>query len=61
MGDDGAKAMERLYSLGGQTIVESEETAVINGMPKEVIKRGAAGVVAPADEIADEIIAAVKR
>ena len=61
MGDDGAKAMERLYALGGQTIAESEQTAVIYGMPKEVIKKGAARVVAPAGEIADEIIEAVKK
>ena len=61
MGDDGAKAMERLNALGGVTIAESEETAVIYGMPKEVIERGAARIVAPAGEIADRIVKAVKR
>jgi len=61
MGDDGAKAMERLYRLGGETITESKETAVIYGMPKEVIKRNAARVVAPSGEIAEEIVQALRR
>ena len=60
MGDDGAGAMERLYELGGATIAESEETAVIFGMPAEVIARGAAQSVAPAGQIAACIAKAVK-
>ena len=61
MGDDGANAMERLHEMGGETIAESEQTAVIYGMPREVIKRGAARVVAPVAEIAERIVQAVKR
>ena len=61
MGSDGASAMERLYKLGGETIAESEDTAVIYGMPKEVISRGAARIVAPSFEIADAIADAVDR
>lgn len=61
MGNDGASAMERLYKLGGETIAESEETAVIYGMPKEVFIRGAARVIAPSFEIADTITEAVER
>ena len=37
MGSDGAPAMERLHRLGAETIAESEETAVIHGMPEAVI------------------------
>ena len=61
MGDDGANAMERLHELGGQTIAESEQTAVIYGMPREAIERGAAGIVAPAPEIAARIMQVLKR
>ncbi len=60
MGNDGTQEMERLYKLGGTTIAESEETAVIYGMPKEVISRGVAKTIAPAYEIAQKIIEAVK-
>ncbi|MBF0469281.1 MAG: chemotaxis-specific protein-glutamate methyltransferase CheB [Desulfamplus sp.] len=55
MGDDGADAISRLYNKKGHTIAESEATAVIYGMPKEVIVRGVAAVVAPSHEIAQKI------
>ena len=60
MGDDGARAMQRLHELGGRTIAESEETAIVFGMPAAAIARGAARVVAPADDIADRIVRAVR-
>jgi len=56
---DGSQAMERLYNLGGETIVESKETAVIFGMPQDVIKKNAAKIIAPAHEIANKIQGAV--
>ena len=59
MGDDGADAMVRIRELGGRTIAESEETAIVFGMPKEAIERGGADVVVPSWDIADEIIGAV--
>jgi two-component system chemotaxis response regulator CheB len=52
MGDDGAAEMADLRRAGGRTIAESEETAVIFGMPKELIDRGGATRVAPAHRIA---------
>jgi len=61
MGNDGVNAMERLFAMGGETIAESEESAVLYGMPKEVIERGAAKIVAPAGRIAEQIVKAVKR
>jgi two-component system chemotaxis response regulator CheB len=60
MGDDGARAMARLHSLGGITIAESEESAVIFGMPKEVITRGAARIVAHSRDMATIITRAVR-
>lgn len=60
MGDDGADAMVNITKAGGITIAESEESAVVFGMPREAIERGGAKIVAPAWNIADEIIKAVK-
>ncbi|VAW35298.1 Chemotaxis response regulator protein-glutamate methylesterase CheB, partial [hydrothermal vent metagenome] len=59
MGDDGADMMVKITEAGGQTIAESEETAIVFGMPNEAILRGGANVVAPSWDIAGEIIKAV--
>jgi two-component system chemotaxis response regulator CheB len=61
MGSDGADGMVRIRQAGGFTIAESEETAVVFGMPREAIERGGAQVVAPAPKIADHIVAALRR
>jgi two-component system chemotaxis response regulator CheB len=57
MGNDGAAAMTRLRAEGGRTIAEAEETAVVWGMPGELVKAGGAEVVAPVDEIAAQLLA----
>jgi two-component system, chemotaxis family, protein-glutamate methylesterase/glutaminase len=51
MGDDGATEMCRLRSLGGRTVAESQETAVVWGMPGELVRRDGADLVLPLDEI----------
>ena len=56
MGNDGASTMARLRALGGQTIAESEETAVVWGMPGELVRAGGAGNVAPLDQIAGRLM-----
>jgi two-component system chemotaxis response regulator CheB len=56
MGDDGAKEMANLKLAGGHTIAESEESAVVNGMPRELIERGGADIVLPAEQIAAQLI-----
>ena len=55
MGYDGAAAMAELRRRGGHTVAESEETAVVFGMPKELIARGGAEVVLPVDRIAAQL------
>ncbi len=47
MGNDGAEAMALIHEQGGRTIAEAEETAVVWGMPGELIKAGGADFVAP--------------
>lgn len=55
MGHDGAQAMTELRKAGGRTIAESDETAVIFGMPAELIKRGGAECILPSGKIAQQI------
>jgi two-component system chemotaxis response regulator CheB len=55
MGDDGADAMAKLRTRGGRTIAEAEETAVVWGMPGELVRRGGASLVLPLDRISDQI------
>jgi two-component system chemotaxis response regulator CheB len=57
MGADGAESMARLLAEGGDTIAESEETAVVWGMPGELVRRGGAGAVEPLDRIAGRLLA----
>ena len=53
MGYDGAAAMTRVRQEGGQTIAEAEDTAVVWGMPGELVRAGGADFVEPLDRIAD--------
>jgi len=55
MGYDGADAFAEIKKRGGRTIAESEASAVVFGMPAELIKRGGAGVVLPAEKVAQQI------
>jgi two-component system chemotaxis response regulator CheB len=55
MGDDGRLGAQAIRASGGRVIAESEETAVIFGMPQQVIRSGAADLVLPLDEIARAI------
>jgi two-component system chemotaxis response regulator CheB len=56
MGNDGAKAMTALRAAGGRTIAEAEETAVVWGMPGELVKAGGADQVLPLDAIAGGVL-----
>ncbi len=55
MGHDGAEAMAELHRRGGRTIAESEETAVVFGMPRELIERGGADAVLARERIAERL------
>jgi two-component system chemotaxis response regulator CheB len=56
MGNDGAEAMTLLQSKGGRTIAEAEETAVVWGMPGELVKAGGADFVVPLPDIAAQLL-----
>jgi two-component system chemotaxis response regulator CheB len=55
MGNDGAQAMTELHQRGGVTVAEAESTAVIWGMPGELVKAGGADWVLPLPNIADRL------
>jgi two-component system chemotaxis response regulator CheB len=57
MGNDGAAAMATLRQQGGRTIAESEETAVVWGMPRELVEAGGADWVEPLHRIAERLLA----
>jgi two-component system, chemotaxis family, protein-glutamate methylesterase/glutaminase len=55
MGNDGASAMSRLHAAGGRTIAESADTAIVFGMPQELIERRGASMVLPCTGIAAQL------
>lgn len=55
MGDDGVDALCELHALGGLTVAESQETAVVFGMPGELIRRRGATKVLPIQAIAAQL------
>ncbi len=56
MGYDGADAFAEIKKQGGRTIAESEDSAVVFGMPKELIERGGATLVLPVHKIATQLV-----
>ncbi|MFO1368084.1 MAG: chemotaxis response regulator protein-glutamate methylesterase [Marinagarivorans sp.] len=56
MGHDGADAFAEIHRRGGRTIAESEESAVVYGMPAELVARRGAQMILPAEQIANQLI-----
>jgi two-component system chemotaxis response regulator CheB len=52
--------MTTIRAAGGRTIAESEETAIVFGMPKAAIERGGAEFILPAYAIGAKIVALVR-
>jgi len=61
MGYDGADGFAAIKKAGGRTIAESEETAVVFGMPAVLIDRGGATLVVPLDKVATQVKAWANR
>ncbi|HLL54825.1 MAG TPA: chemotaxis-specific protein-glutamate methyltransferase CheB [Myxococcaceae bacterium] len=51
MGSDGAEGMSAIKIVGGRTIVQSEESCVVYGMPGAAVARNAVDHVVHADEL----------
>lgn len=60
MGSDGVDGARILKEKGGWLIAQSEATCVVYGMPKAVVDAGLADQIVDADDIAEQIVAAVK-
>ncbi len=56
MGKDGAEGVRAIRQRNGQCLAESEQSAVIFGMPQEAIRTGAVDKVLPLGGMADEIV-----
>ena len=56
MGRDGAEGLVRLRELGGRTMVQSEETCVVFGMPGTALQMGAAEVVLRPSGLAEALV-----
>jgi two-component system chemotaxis response regulator CheB len=56
MGNDGSKGIRTVKEQGGYVIAESEETAVVYGMPREALATGVVDQAVPLHEVAREIL-----
>jgi two-component system chemotaxis response regulator CheB len=61
MGSDGSDAFAEIKRRGGRTIAESEASAVVYGMPAELVKKGGASQVLPVQKIAPNVMALAGR
>jgi two-component system, chemotaxis family, protein-glutamate methylesterase/glutaminase len=61
MGDDGAEALAMMRAKGGVTVAEAEETAIVWGMPGELVRIGGAAYVLPLPSIAQRLEKLVPR
>jgi two-component system chemotaxis response regulator CheB len=55
MGDDGVEGAKAIRAAGGTVIAESQETAVVYGMPQAIVRAGLANKVLPLAQIAELI------
>jgi two-component system chemotaxis response regulator CheB len=53
MGDDGVEGARLIRDAGGVVVAESQETAVVNGMPGAAVRAGVASQVLPLPQIGD--------
>ncbi|MDA8429489.1 MAG: chemotaxis response regulator protein-glutamate methylesterase [Geobacteraceae bacterium] len=56
MGNDGSKGVQVVHKQGGYVIAESDETAVVYGMPREAVATGRVDRVVPLHRIPREIL-----
>lgn len=56
MGNDGSKGIRAIKDCGGYVIAESEETAVVYGMPREAVATGVVDQIVPLHRVSSELI-----
>jgi two-component system, chemotaxis family, protein-glutamate methylesterase/glutaminase len=55
MGYDGSDAFAEMKKRGGRTIAESEESAIVYGMPAELVAKGGASLILPVERVASQV------
>jgi two-component system chemotaxis response regulator CheB len=55
MGYDGSDAFAEIKRRGGRTIAESEDSAVVYGMPAELVAKGGASLILAAEKVAAQL------
>lgn len=55
-GSDGSRGIRDVHEAGGLVIVQSEETAKFNGMPRSAIETGVVDLVVPPEAIPDALL-----
>ncbi|MFI5304135.1 MAG: chemotaxis response regulator protein-glutamate methylesterase [Nitrospiria bacterium] len=56
MGNDGTEGIKKIKNQGGLTLAESEETAVVYGMPRVPAQMGLIDRIFPINQMADQLI-----
>jgi two-component system chemotaxis response regulator CheB len=56
MGNNGVDGIRKLHDRGGIVIAQDEESCVVYGMPRAVVKAGLADHVSPIENVVSEII-----
>jgi two-component system chemotaxis response regulator CheB len=56
MGKDGMSGFQKIKEMGGVTVVQDEESAVVYGMPGQALNRGLVDKVLSPAEVSEEII-----
>lgn len=59
MGSDGAEGVRAVKSRGGTVLAESEESAIVYGMPREAVATGCVDKIVTLDNVAGEIMACI--
>lgn len=57
---DGTQGLAAIKARGGITLVQEPDTATSTGMPDSAIAEGVADIIAPLDDIAEELLALAK-
>lgn len=60
-GSDGVRGIRAVKEAGGMIMVQSEESAKFDGMPRAAISTGLADVILPAEEMPDRLLSFTKR
>jgi len=59
-GSDGTRGVRAIKELGGMVMVQNEQSAKFDGMPRSAISTGAADFILPPDEMPQQLLAYVK-